>query len=201
MPGQTWLASAVNFQLMWLAMMVAMMLPSALPTFLKQKRTPTSLSVIATGYFAVWLALGVGIYTFGVAFAAAAMRWETFSRIAPALSGAALVAAGAFQFTRWKKMGLFGCRSPFGCIGACGERETNFRLGCKQGAACCLCCAAPTLILVVLGMMNPLVIIGVAIVIAAEKLLPRPTIIARIVGASTIIMGVVMICAIVLRSN
>ena len=55
--------------------------------------------------------------------------------------------------------------------------------------------------LVVLGMMNPLVIIGVAIVIAAEKLLPRPTIIARIVGVSTIILGVVMICAIFLRSN
>src|SRR5216110_504082 len=97
---------------MWLAMMIAMMLPSALPTFLKQKRAPTSLSVIATGYFAVWLALGVGIYAFGVAFAAAAMRWETFSRVVPALSGAPLVAAGAFQFTRWKKMGLFGCRSP-----------------------------------------------------------------------------------------
>jgi len=201
MPGRTWFESALSFQLMWLAMMIAMMLPSALPTFLKQKRTPTSLSVIATGYFAVWLAVGVVIYALGVAFAAAAMRWETFSRIVPALSGAALVAAGAFQFTRWKKTGLFGCRSPFGCIGACAERETNFRLGCKQGAACCLCCAAPTLMLVVLGMMNPLVIIGVAIVIAAEKLLPRPTIIARIVGVSTIILGVVMICAIFLRSN
>src|SRR6266516_249732 len=173
MPGQTWFASATSFLLMWLAMMVAMMLPSALPTFLKTNRAPVSLSVMASGYFAVWLAAGVGIYALGVAFAAAAMRWETFSRIVPALSGAALVAGGAFQFTRWKMTGLLGCRSRFGCIGACAERETNFRLGCKQGAACCLCCAAPTLMLVVLGMMNPLVIIGVAIVIAAEKLLPR----------------------------
>ena len=191
MPGRTWFESALSFQLMWLAMMIAMMLPSALPTFLKQKRTPTSLSGIATGYFAVWLAVGVGIYALGVAFAAAAMRWETFSRIVPALSGAALVAAGAFQFTRWKKTGLFGCRSPFGCIGACAKRETNVRLGCKQGAACCLCCAAPTLMLVVLGMMNPLVIIGVAIVIAAEKLLPYPEIIARLAGVAAITAGVI----------
>jgi predicted metal-binding membrane protein len=190
MPGQTWVASAVSFQLMWLTMMIAMMLPSALPMFLKQKHTPVSLFVMATGYFAIWLAMGAGIYTLGVAFAAAAMRWETFSRIVPALSGAALIAAGAFQFTRWKMIGLLGCRSRFGCISACPERETNFRLGCRQGAACCLCCAAPTMVLVVLGMMNPLVIIGIAVVIAAEKLLPRSEIVARLVGFATIGAGI-----------
>src|SRR5207249_11463884 len=91
-PGQTWSASAASLLLMCLAMRVAMMLPSALPTFLKQYRAPLALSVTATGYFTVWLALGAGIYALGVAFAAAAMRWETFSRIVPALSGAALVA-------------------------------------------------------------------------------------------------------------
>jgi len=34
MPGQTWFASALSFQFMWLAMMVTMMMPSALPMFL-----------------------------------------------------------------------------------------------------------------------------------------------------------------------
>ena len=97
MPGQTWLASATSFLLMWLSMMVAMMLPSALPTFLKTRRAPVSLSVMATGYFAVWVASGTGIYALGVAFAAAAMRWEVFSRAVPVLSGASLIAAGGFQ--------------------------------------------------------------------------------------------------------
>jgi predicted metal-binding membrane protein len=189
MPGQTWFASALNFQLMWLAMMVAMMLPSASPTFLKTKRAPVSLSVMASGYFAVWLAAGVGIYVLGVAFAAAAMRWEMFSRIVPLLSGATLIAAGAFQFTRWKTTSLFGCRSTFGCSSSCAERETNFGLGCKQGAACCLCCAAPMTIMIVFGMMNPLVMIIVAVVIAAEKLLPRPELIARVVGLGAILTG------------
>src|SRR5215468_11678083 len=96
MPGQTWTASAISFQLMWLAMMVAMMLPSALPMFLNTRRAPVSLSVMASGYFAVWLAAGVGIYALGVAFAAAAMRWEILSRAVPVLSSAALIAAGAF---------------------------------------------------------------------------------------------------------
>jgi predicted metal-binding membrane protein len=156
---------------------------------------------MATGYFIVWLALGVGIYALGVAFASAAMRWENFSRAVPVLSGASLIAAGALQFTRWKMTGLLGCRSPFGCVTTCPERETNFRLGCKQGAACCLCCTAPMMILLVLGMMNPLVIVGVAIVIAAEKLVPRPEIVARLVGVSAIIAGIASLCVVFLRPS
>src|SRR5882672_11405400 len=74
MPGKTWFGSAMSFALMWLAMMVAMMLPSVLPTFLKTRREAVSLSVMAIGYFVVWLATGVGIYVVGIAFAAAAMR-------------------------------------------------------------------------------------------------------------------------------
>jgi predicted metal-binding membrane protein len=190
MPGQTWAASAASFQLMWLAMMVAMMLPSALPMFLNTKRGPASLAVMASGYFTAWLAAGAGIYALGVAFAAAMMRWDVFSRAVPVLSSAALIAAGAFQFTRWKMTGLRTCRSPFGCASVCAECETNFRLGCKQGAACCVCCAGPTLILVVLGMMNPIVIVGVAVVIAAEKVLPRPELTTRLVGIATIVGGI-----------
>ena len=37
-------------------------------------------------------------------------------------------------------------------------------------------------VLIVLGMMNPHRIVGVAIVIAAEKLLRRPEVIARLIG-------------------
>ena len=55
------------------------------------------------------------------------------------------------------------------------------------------------LLLVALGMMNPLVIIVVTIVIAAEKLLPRPAMVARLVGISAIIAGVASFCAVFLR--
>ena len=199
MQGQSWFASAVSFLLMWLAMMVAMMLPSALPTFLKTKRAPASLSVMAAGYFAVWLAVGAGIYVLGVLFAAVAMRWDSFSRVVPMLFGAAMIGAGTFQFTRWKSAGLLRCRSPFGCIASCPECETSFGLGCKQGAACCLCCTGPMIILIVLGMMNPFVMIGVAIVIAAEKILPRPEIATRLVGISAILVGVASLCVVFLR--
>ena len=59
------------------------MLPSALPTFLITRRRWASLCYMASGYFAIWLAAGVGIYALGVAFAKVAMRSELFGRAAP----------------------------------------------------------------------------------------------------------------------
>jgi predicted metal-binding membrane protein len=202
MPGQTWFPSAKEFLLMWLAMMVAMMLPSALPMFLSARRSlaetgatnsRAAMSLMVSGYFATWMAAGAGVYALGIAFAATVMRWESFSRAVPVLSGVALIAAGAFQFTNCKMTGLLRCRSPLGCGTSCPVRGTSFLLGCKQGAACCVCCTAPMMIMIVLGMMNPLVMIVVAIVIAAEKLLPRPEIVARLVGLATIITGIAII--------
>jgi predicted metal-binding membrane protein len=199
MPGQTWAASATSFLLMWLVMMLAMMLPSALPMFLNTRRALAEpraansrvfLILLATGYFAIWLAFGAGIYALGIAFAASAMRWEPFSRAVPVLSGALLIAAGAFQFTRWKMASLLRCRSSPGGVNVCPERETSLFLGCKQGAACCICCTAPMMMMLAFGMMNPLVMVGVALVIAAEKLLPRPGITARIVGIVALAAGI-----------
>jgi len=180
-------------------MMVAMMLPSALPTFLKTRRHWGSLCSMASGYFATWAAAGVGIYAIGVAFAAVAMRSESFSRAVPLLFSGLLIAAGSIQFTRWKMTHLLRCRSPFGCATTCPQHESSFQLGCKQGVACCICCAGPMTIQLALGVMNSLVMIAVATIIAAEKILPRPVIVARLVGISTIIAGVTFFCVVLLR--
>src|SRR3974390_291616 len=63
MPGQTWLASSAMFLLMWLAMMVAMMLPSAMPMLNSYRRwlagegvNGISTLIVAGGYFGVWMA-------------------------------------------------------------------------------------------------------------------------------------------------
>jgi predicted metal-binding membrane protein len=47
--GQTRFASTVCFLLMWLAIMLALMLPAALPMFLITRRSPDALSVTAPG--------------------------------------------------------------------------------------------------------------------------------------------------------
>jgi predicted metal-binding membrane protein len=192
MPGQTSFLSALSFLLMWLTMMVAMMMPSALLMFLKTRRQWLSLCYMASGYFTIWLIAGFGIYALGVEFNDAAMRSEFLSRAVPLLSGASLVGAGTVQFTRWKMTHLSRCRSPFGCATLCPQDETSFRLGCKQGIACCACCSTLMTTQLILGIMNPLVMVVVAIVIAAEKLLPQPEITARIGGIAAIVAGITM---------
>jgi predicted metal-binding membrane protein len=196
MPGQSWFASSLGFLLMWVAMMVPMMIPSALPMFLKTRQQQlASLCYMACGYFAVWLVAGLGIYAIGMALATVAMQSESFSRSVPFLSGSLLVSAGVIQFTRWKMTRLLRCRSTFGCAISSPEQETGFRLGCKQGAACCLCCLSPMIVLLALGIMNLLVMIAIAVIIAAEKLFPRPELTARLVGIATICAGVITIAA------
>ena len=54
-------------------------------------------SLIVGNDFAVWVVAGVGVYALGVAFAAAATRWETFSRAVPLLSGASLIPSERFS--------------------------------------------------------------------------------------------------------
>jgi predicted metal-binding membrane protein len=190
MPGQTWFTAGINFLLMWLAMMIAMMMPAALPMFLKTRRRWTSLCYMASGYFVIWLVIGVVIYALGVELASVAMRSESFSRVVPLLLGTWLIAAGMLQFTSWKMTHLLRCRSPFGCGISFRQHEKSFRLGCKQGAESCVCCAPPMTIQLALGIMNPLMMIIVAIFIAAEKLLPRPEITTRLVGIAAIFAGV-----------
>ena len=203
MPGQTWTASASMFMLMWLAMMVAMMLPSALPMLLnfrqslignKNRNFGTPMIFAASGYFFVWLLFGAAVYVLGMMFALAAMRLEWLSRMVPALSGAALMAAGAIQLTAWKMSGLRRCRTS-----GCTELPSGVALkagwchGLKQGGVCFVCCLAPMLALLALGAMNLTVMILIAATIATEKLVSNPEPFVRIFGIVALIAGALAI--------
>ena len=204
MPGQTWTATAGMFMLMWLVMMVAMMLPSAMPMLLNSRqafgagcRTKTGLAVtmVAIGYFLVWMAIGVAVYATGVVFALATMRWSEISRAVPVLSGAALMVAGCLQFSEWKMTGLRRCRSRASCANhqMLPRVASAWHHGLIEGAACAVCCSAPMLALVVFGAMNLSAMIAVAVVIAMEKLAPKPELVARSAGAMALIAGVLMV--------
>ena len=201
MPGQGWAAAAGMFLGMWMAMMVAMMLPSTLPmlviyqrvlAFRGERRTGTFL--MACGYFCVWLAFGAVAYAAGMAAAWATMRWPAVSRSVPAISGAALVLGGLFQFTSWKLACLRHCRDPLGFVAAHVGNGwmAGWKLGLHHGAFCAGCCWGLMLIQLVLGVMNLGVMALVAAVIAVEKLLPRTQMIVRLTGAAAIILGIVL---------
>ena len=207
MPGQSWLESAAMFQLMWLAMMVAMMLPSAMPMLLSFRRTlagqgiamaEISTVLAACGYFTLWTAIGVVVYLMGISWAFATMHWSVLSRTVPTLTGVALILAGTFQFSRWKMSGLGDCHNPLTGIQA-GKRNalwSGWSYGFHQGVFCGGCCSGLMLILLVLGSMNLIVMFVVAVVISLEKLLSKPQPVVYGAGIACVCSGL----AIVLKS-
>lgn len=192
MPGNTWMESFASFMLMWMAMMIAMMMPAALAMFLKIKKRWSFLCYTALGYFIVWILAGIPVYFLGMQLAAASMQSESLSNAVPLLFGITLILAGLYQFTPLKMTTLLHCRSAYGCAISCLQNNTGFLLGSKQGISCCICSAALMMVQLILGIMNPLIMIIVAIAITLEKLLPRPDIIVRIFGALIIIGGFVI---------
>jgi len=213
MPGQSWAGSAGMFLWMWLAMMAAMMTPSFASKLNQFHRSLVwrraghpglSTGFVALGYFGVWTAIGAGVYALGLPWALAAMRHPALSRLVPLLTGLTLILAGAFQFSPWKNAGLTQCRNlliyapyrrrrkdlPVRILKTDGARE-SFAEGLRQGWSCALCCAGSMAILVALGAMNFYVMLGVAVVIALEKLLPQPRPVVYGVGGLSMVGGAV----------
>ena len=204
MPGQSWLAWAVMFQVMWLAMMVAMMLPSAFPMLMNYRRSLDAgscerpgLSTLfaACGYFAVWTGIGIVVSAIGDSWAAATMRWASLSRVVPALTGASLMLTGAFQFSPWKAAGLGHCRNAVvHCAAeAPGGWRPSWLYGIREGISCAVCCSGLMLALLVLGSMNLYVMLAIAAIIALEKLLARPQFIVRFTGILSMVSGGVVV--------
>src|SRR6266567_1562759 len=83
MPGQTWPGVAASFLGMWIVMMVAMMLPSIVPTLWRYRQAvgragmthPHWLTaLVGMGYFFVWTLFGAAVFPLGVGLSAIAMR-------------------------------------------------------------------------------------------------------------------------------
>ena len=204
MPGQSLAGSAIAFLLMWQAMMIAMMLPSSWPTLELYgrvarhtgQRHPMFNTILAgVGYFTVWGAFGAIAFAAGFEISRAAMTSPQLSRWIPASAGVSLVLAGVWQLTPLKQSCLNHCRDPLMFLGHAYKPGIwgGFRVGLHHGAFCAACCWALMLMQIILGIMNLAVMAGVAAIIATEKLWKRGPILARLVGAASIIIGIVLI--------
>jgi predicted metal-binding membrane protein len=109
------------------------------------------------------------------------------------LSGALLLIAGIFQFSRLKHACLRACRSLLGFLmsdwrdGLWGAWHT----GIRHGLYCLGCCWALMALLFVGGVMNLLWIAALAGLVAIEKLAPKGEAVARVLGGVMIGVGVV----------
>jgi len=186
---------------MWWLMMIAMMLPSATPVILlaaginrrsRGEQPPYgSAAAFTAGYLLAWAFFSV--------ISTAAQWWlERADRLTPmmvsssdVLAGVLLLAAGAWQLTPWKSACLNHCRSPVHFL-TVHRRPGNtgaLRMGMHHGLYCLGCCWFLMALLFVGGVMNLYWILGLAIYVAAEKMLPGGQKTARAVGGVLILWG------------
>ena len=189
------------FMSMWLLMMVAMMFPAIAPMVLtydmvvsKRPHGRLLTAVFVAGYLLVWTAIGVVPL---LAFLAFRSLMSPAGWVQPA-AGAALVAAGLYQFTPWKTACLRVCQSPLSFV-----MTHDFRTGSKgavlagisHGAWCLGCCWALMLLLVVVGLMNLLWMAALSIVFVLEKNWKRGNVVSRVAGAAIVLLGVAVLAA------
>lgn len=184
-----WAGSFGSFLWMWSVMMVAMMLPSLTPVLLRLRRdgAPCSgVGRVTAAYFLVWMIFGAAAYPIGAALSQAATRFEPLSRAVPMLTGAALLLAGFAQWTPWKTQHLACCRAATRCdAGQAG----CWRSGLELGVHCAKCCSAIMVFMLVAGSMEWRVMLVTTLALTVERVLPKPTTIARVTGVMMIVAG------------
>jgi predicted metal-binding membrane protein len=168
------------FAVTWLVMMAAMMLPALTPmvvAYARRARSASGSAAFGAGYLAAWLAAGVVAYavfeavrTLDLGF----LAWDDGGRY---VAAGVVFAAGLYQLTARKDAFLRRCR----------ERRTfvlrhwhpgprgALRMGAAHGADCIGASWALMAALFALGVMSLTWMAVVAVLIAAERLLPEPT--------------------------
>jgi predicted metal-binding membrane protein len=204
MPGfYKWgLATVTLLFLMWAVMMIAMMVPSAVPmiqAFLavneRRRNSPRQLvpvGVFLLGYVVVWTGFSAAATLAQWGLHKAALLSPMMVATSPAISGGLLLAAGIFQWTPLKRACLNGCRSPLSFLMSEWREGTAgaFLMGLRHGAYCVGCCWALMALLFVVGVMNLLWVVIIALFVMGEKVLPRGELLGHVGGAALVTAGI-----------
>jgi len=197
---------------MWWLMMIAMMLPSAAPMMLlhaavtrkglaradnagtvsPSHRLRSAATAFIAGYLVMW-----GAFSLVAVVVQWALEREGFlsammmsrSRF---LGSGLLLAAGLWQLTPLKRVCLRHCRSPSRFLSAHWRPGVGgaFRMGTTHGVFCIGCCWFLMALLFYGGVMNLIWIIGLALFVLAEKMMPAGVAFARVTGLLLIAGGV-----------
>jgi predicted metal-binding membrane protein len=186
---------------MWWVMMIAMMVPSAAPTILlfaairrKQgpKDHPSAQAWIFCGaYLLMWAWFSLLAVLAQWALERAGLLSMAMASTSAVLGGVVLLAAGLYQLTPLKTACLRYCQSPILFLsrywqpGAAGA----LRMGLRHGGYCLGCCWFLMALLFVGGVMNLAWIAGIALYVAAEKLLPIGRTLSRLAGVALCAAG------------
>lgn len=203
--GGAW--DATQFALvvvMWSAMALAMMLPTAgamilayaeiAATAARKGESVVSPVVLTAGYAAVWLgfALAASLLQWGLA--RASLVDPAMASASPLFSGAVFIGAGLYQFSGLKHACVTRCQRPFPFFfSRWTDRASGvFRLGLRQGVYCLGCCGAMMLAMFAVGVMNVVWMAALGTIMAIEKL-SVTTRFSRAIGVIFIAIGAAFI--------
>jgi predicted metal-binding membrane protein len=170
---------------MWAVMMAGMMLPSVTPAVLLyaalsgarhgQGQPRVATWTFVSGYLTAWTLFSVIAALMQWLLHSATLMSPSMAIASPKVGGAMLIAAGIYQWTPLKHACLTRCRSPLAFLlaewrdGARGALAMGFR----HGLFCTGCCWLLMAILLVVGMMNVLWVVLLAVFVLTEKILPH----------------------------
>jgi predicted metal-binding membrane protein len=166
---------------MWTVMMTGMMLPSASPVILlygaaARRSAPRSATrqtyALAAGYLLAWAAFSLAATALQRLLASLLIVSPMMEAVNPRVSAILLLAAGVYQWTPLKRACLHQCQSPIGFLMGRWRQGSGgaLRMGLEHGTFCVGCCWALMLLLFAGGVMNLLVILGLTVFVAFEKL-------------------------------
>jgi len=197
-------AYAVLIFAMWWVMMVAMMLPSAVPMLLlfsrvnrKDKAAGAPLAptaMFATGYLLVWSGFSAVATTLQWGLESARLLSPMMATTNHWLGAGILVTAGLWQLTPLKAACLRHCRTPLGfLIGSWRDGWFgSLRMGLDHGVYCLGCCWFLMALLFFGGVMNLYWISGLAVFVLLEKTIPLGHWLGRLAGIALVAWGVVL---------
>ncbi|MGZ3662975.1 MAG: DUF2182 domain-containing protein [Ktedonobacterales bacterium] len=203
--GLTMGMGGVLFLAIWVAMMVAMMFPSAASMILmfatvsagKRQRAQAFVPtwVFVSGYLLVWALFGVAAYIIAAVADQLAGQSMWLMENAARIGGLILVIAGLYQLSPLKNVCLTKCRTPTQFILTSWRDGYGgaLRMGLEHGLYCLGCCWLLFVILFPLGMMNIVVLGLLTALIFAEKCLPIGRLASRIAAGVLIAYGIVVI--------
>jgi predicted metal-binding membrane protein len=191
---------------MWVAMVAAMMLPTAGPMILtyaemaetamgEGRRTASPIALIA-GYGLIWAGFAVIAAALQVALTRAALLDPAMASASALFSGAVFVASGIYQFSPMKEACVTLCQqpAPFFATNWSEKSRDVFHLGMRQGLSCIGCCWATMLVMFAVGTMNVIWMAALGFIMAAEKI-AATTRFSRMTGMVFTAIGVGFIAA------
>jgi len=193
---------AVLIFTMWVVMMVAMMLPSAVPTVLlvsvlawdrlpNSNFVPATAMMFASGYLLVWIGFGLTATSLQWGLDKLGLLSETMALGNAILASAVLIAAGVYQWTPLKDTCLRHCRSPTEFLVRHWRQDTRgaLRTGVRHGLFCLGCCWMLMALLFVGGLMNIAWIGAIALFVLWEKTMPWDGWVTRFTGLLLVVWG------------